>query len=124
MLLLTLIVYFFFIEEQVQCENDDVGENDAIVPVSLPERLSPDGGEAWSDWDDQQDEEEEAQPLEDDATPSKYQTSPAPKQPAQSLASKVPSNIMIKKVVDDLDALDIKAAKISVHAGEKVCLCS
>jgi hypothetical protein len=107
----------------VECENDDVGESDAIVPVSLPERLSPDGGEAWSDWDDQQDEDEDARPLDDDDdTPSKYQTSPAPKQPAPSLASKVPSNITIKKIVDDLDALDIKAAKISVVASEKVCI--
>jgi hypothetical protein len=59
--------------------------------------------------------------LDDDDAPSKYQTSPAPKQPAPSLASKVPSNISIKKVVDDLDALDIKAAKISVVSSEKVC---
>jgi len=85
-----------------------------IAPASLPERLSPDGGEAWSDWDDQQDDDEgdEPQTLKEDTSPSKYQTSPAPKKPVPTV---------IKKVVDDLDALDIKAAKITVTTAEKVC---
>ncbi|XP_059479883.1 protein-associating with the carboxyl-terminal domain of ezrin [Neocloeon triangulifer] len=99
--------------------NADLVEN-GVASAQLPERLSPDGGEAWSDWDDQQDEDEEKSadgPENGESTLAKLQTSPALKKPL-SLSGKIPTNI-VKNVVDDLDALDIKAAKITVVAQEK-----
>ncbi|CAB3360137.1 Hypothetical predicted protein [Cloeon dipterum] len=96
-----------------QTEEEEAVESG--VAAALPERLSPDGGEAWSDWDDQQDEDEENKEelVENEESESeKYLSSPALKKPIQ-LASKM-SQMVPKKVVDDLDSLDIKVAKINV----------
>jgi hypothetical protein len=84
----------------------------------LPERLSPDGGEAWSDWDDQQDEDEETSEMPGESVGVSLKTTVESSKPA--VTTQMQSSSAVKKVVDDLDALDIKAAKITVSAVEKV----
>jgi hypothetical protein len=81
--------------------------------VLLPERLSPDGGEAWSDWDDQSDE------LTAE-TPNSEQISTNKESP-KLISTPVDASAVVKKTINnDLDSLDVKMAKITAPPLQQV----